>query len=101
MQLRTCTQDEVPAWAERWWINAPCVVEQARAIVERASHESDPPDIEVWKKCTCDGDRCRHHYVYRFGLRGNDYFGQDSSVELRISHGWSTRRLPADRACSR
>ena len=76
VQLRTCTQDEVPAWAERWWINAPCVVEQARAIVERASHESDPPDIEVWKKCMCDRDRCRHHYVYRFGLRGNDYFGK-------------------------
>ena len=76
VQLRTCTQDEVPAWAERWWINAPCVVEQARAIVERASHESDPPDIEVWKKCRCDGGRCRHHYVYRFGLRGNDYCGK-------------------------
>ena len=76
VQLRTCTQDEVPAWAERWWINAPCVVEQARAIVEHASHESDPPDIEVWKKCRCDGGRCRHHYVYRFGLRGNDYCGK-------------------------
>ena len=73
VQLCTCTQDEVPAWAERWWINAPCVVEQARAIVEHASHESDPPDIEVRKKCRCDGGRCRHHYVYRFGLRGRDY----------------------------
>ena len=76
MQLRTSTQDDVPAWASRWGIHAPCVLEAARANVAFASQGSDPLDIEVWKKCTCDGDRCRHHYVYRFGLRGNDYFGK-------------------------
>ena len=76
VQLRTCTQDEVPAWAERWGIHAPCVLEAARANVAFASQESDPPNIEARKKCTCSGDRCRHHYGYRFGLRGNDYFGK-------------------------
>ena len=76
VQLRTCTQDEVPAWAERWGIHAPCVLEAARATVAFASQGSDPLDIEVWKDCTCDGDRCRHHYVYRVGLRGNDYHGK-------------------------
>ena len=76
VQLHSCTQDEVPTWAERWGIHAPCVLEAARANVAFMSQGSDPLDIEVWKKCTCDGDRCRHHYVYRFGLRGNDYFGK-------------------------
>ena len=76
VQLRTCTQDGVPTWAARWGIHAPCVLEAARAIVAFASQESDPPNIEVRKKCTRSGDRCRHHYVYRFGLRGNDYFGK-------------------------
>ena len=75
-QLRTCTQDDVPAWAERWEIHAPCVLEAARANVAFASQGSDPLDIEVWKDCTCDGDRCRHHYVYRFNLRGDDYCGK-------------------------
>ena len=73
VQLRTSTQDDVPAWAARWGIHAPCVLEEARAIVAFTSQESDPPNIEVWKKCTCDGNRCRHHYVYRFNLRGDDY----------------------------
>ena len=76
VQLRTCTQDEVPAWAARWGIHAPCVLEAARANVAFASQGSDPLNIEVWKKCTCDGGRCRHHYVYRFSLRGNDYCGK-------------------------
>ena len=76
MQLRTRTQDDVPAWAARWGIHAPCVLEAARANVAFASQGSDPLDIEVWKKCRCNGDRCRHHYVYRFGLRGNDYHGK-------------------------
>ena len=76
MQLRTCTQDEVPAWAARWGIHAPCVLEAARATVAFASQGSDPLNIEVWKDCTCDGDRCRHHYVYRFNLRGHDYCGK-------------------------
>ena len=76
MQLRTCTQDEVLAWAERWGIHAPCVLEAARANVAFASQGSDPLNIEVWKDCTCDGDRCRHHYVYRFNLRGHDYCGK-------------------------
>ena len=76
VQLRTCTQDEVPAWAVRWGIHAPCVLDAARATVAFASQGSDPLDIEVWKDCTCDGDRCRHHYVYRVGLRGNDYRGK-------------------------
>ena len=76
VQLRTCTQDEVPAWAARWGIHAPCVLEAARANVAFASQGSDPLNIEVWKKCRCNGDRCRHHYVYRFSLRGNDYCGK-------------------------
>ena len=76
VQLRTCTQDEVPAWAARWGIHAPSVLEAARANVAFASQGSDPLNIEVWKKCTCDGGRCRHHYVYRFSLRGNDYRGK-------------------------
>ena len=76
VQLRTCTQDEVPAWAERWGIHAPCVLEAARANVAFASQGSDPPNIEVWKNCTCDGARCRHHYVYRVNLRGDDYYGK-------------------------
>ena len=76
VQLHTCTQDEVPAWAERWGIHAPCVLEAARATVAFASQGSDPLNIEVWKDCTCDGDRCRHHYVYRFNLRGHDYCGK-------------------------
>ena len=57
-------------------IHAPCVLEAARANVAFASQGSDPLNIEVWKKCTCDGGRCRHHYVYRFSLRGNDYCGK-------------------------
>ena len=76
VQLRTCTQDEVPAWAARWGIHAPSVLEAARANVAFASQGSDPLNIEVWKKCRCNGDRCRHHYVYRFSLRGNDYCGK-------------------------
>ena len=76
VQLHTCTQDKVLAWAERWGIHAPCVLEAARATVAFASQGSDPLDIEVWKDCTCDGDRCRHHYVYRFNLRGHDYCGK-------------------------
>ena len=76
MQLRTCTQEGVPAWAARWGIHAPCVLEAARANVAFASQGSDPLDIEVWKKCRCNGGRCRHHYVYRFSLRGNDYCGK-------------------------
>ena len=75
-QLRTSTQDDVPAWAARWGIHAPCVLEAARANVAFASQGSDPLNIEVWKKCRCDGGRCRHHYVYRFGLRGKDYCGK-------------------------
>ncbi len=76
VQLRTCTQEGVPAWAARWGIHAPCVLEAARANVAFASQGSDPLDIEVWKKCRCNGGRCRHHYVYRFSLRGNDYCGK-------------------------
>ena len=76
MQLRTCTQEGVPAWAARWGIHAPCVLEAARANVAFASQGSDPLNIEVWKKCRCNGGRCRHHYIYRFGLRGNDYHGK-------------------------
>ena len=74
VQLRTCTQDEVHAWAERWGIHAPCVLEAVRTTVAFASQGSDPLDIEVWKDCTCDG--CRDDYVYRVGLRGNDYRGK-------------------------
>ena len=90
VQLRTCTQDEVPAWAERWGIHAPCVLEAARANVAFASQGSDPLDIKVRKKCTCSGDRCRHHYGYRFGLRGNDYFGKtrrsNSASAMAVAH---------------
>ena len=98
VQLHTCTQDEVPAWAERWGIHAPCVLEAARANVAFASQGSDPLDIEVWKDRTCDG--CRHHYVYRFGLRGNDYRGKthrsNHASAMAVAHAeyqWMERAL--------
>ena len=93
VQLRTCTQDEVPAWAERWEIHAPCVLEAARATVAFASQGSDPLDIEVWKDCTCDGDRCRHHYVYRVHFGGGAVTTRNSNASLVVTAAWEPRTV--------
>ena len=81
VELRACTPDEVTAWADRWWVNAPCVREQASAIVALVARRSDADiallgeDITLWKSCACPGSLCRHHYTYAFRLRDCEYEG--------------------------
>ena len=42
-QLLKGNEADVPAWASLWRIHAPCVIEQATAIVVTASQWADAP----------------------------------------------------------
>ena len=73
VELRGLTPADVEAWADRWWIHAPCVIEDAKAILEIVSRWRRER-ITLWRRCRCS-KRCRHHYSYSFLLNGEKHSG--------------------------
>ena len=96
-ELRRLAPDDVPGWADRWWVHAPCVLEQAAAIVSAAEAEDeDELDVEVWKNCKCqDGLRCRHRYWYSYSHHGDVYVGKTRTSSHDLARRTARNRYAA------